>query len=101
MSAQSFKEAGNKALQEKRFDDAIEAYSQAIAVDPSDHVFFSNRSAAYLSKGDAQNALQDANKCIELNASWPKGYSRQVRYRRFCFLLVQKFLLYPPQINTV
>jgi len=77
MSAASFKEAGNKALQAGNFDEAIEAYTNAISLDATDHVFYSNRSAAYLSKGDAEKALEDGVKCIELNASWPKGYSRK------------------------
>lgn len=77
MSAATFKEAGNKALQAGKFDEAIEAYSQAIAIDANDHVFYSNRSAAYLSKGDAESAFSDGVKCIEIKPSWPKGYSRK------------------------
>lgn len=50
---------------------------QAIEADPSQHVYFSNRSAAYLSKKDAENALSDAEQCIKLNTSWAKGYSRK------------------------
>ena len=34
MSAASFKEKGNKHLQKEEYDEAIEAYSQAIALDP-------------------------------------------------------------------
>jgi len=77
MSAATFKEAGNKALQAGNFDEAISQYTLAIEVDPSDHVFYSNRSAAYLSKGDADNALVDGEKCIELKPTWAKGYSRK------------------------
>eukprot|EP01038_Epipyxis_sp_PR26KG_P007406 gene7406-10095_t len=77
MSAASFKEAGNKFLQAKQFDEAINAYTEAINLDPNDHVFFSNRSAAYLSKGDANNALSDSVRCIDLNPTWAKGYSRK------------------------
>lgn len=77
MSAAVFKDQGNKHLQAGEFDLAIEAYSKAIELDSSDHVFFSNRSAAYLSKGDASSALADANTVIQLNATWPKGYSRK------------------------
>eukprot|EP01138_Halocafeteria_seosinensis_P014815 gb/GECG01015123.1/.p1 GENE.gb/GECG01015123.1/~~gb/GECG01015123.1/.p1 ORF type:complete len:579 (+),score=129.83 gb/GECG01015123.1/:1-1737(+) len=75
--AQEEKNKGNKALQEQRFDEAIAHYNKAIELDPSQHVFFSNRSAAYLSKGDAQNAFEDANKCVEIQPNWPKGYSRK------------------------
>ena len=77
MSAAEFKAEGNKALGEKRFDDAIASYSKAIELDGSDHTFWSNRSAAYLSKGDADNALTDAEKCIEVKPDWPKGYVRK------------------------
>eukprot|EP00595_Chromulina_sp_UTEXLB2642_P000360 CAMPEP_0196761234 /NCGR_PEP_ID=MMETSP1095-20130614/397_1 /TAXON_ID=96789 ORGANISM="Chromulina nebulosa, Strain UTEXLB2642" /NCGR_SAMPLE_ID=MMETSP1095 /ASSEMBLY_ACC=CAM_ASM_000446 /LENGTH=561 /DNA_ID=CAMNT_0042110499 /DNA_START=16 /DNA_END=1701 /DNA_ORIENTATION=- len=77
MSASSFKDQGNKHLQAGEYDLAVEAYTKAISIDPSDHVFYSNRSAAYLSKGDSVNALNDAEKCIQVNPTWPKGYSRK------------------------
>lgn len=35
------------------------------------------RSAAYLSNGDAERALADANECVALKAQWSKGYGRQ------------------------
>jgi stress-induced-phosphoprotein 1 len=50
---------------------------QAIQHDPTDHVFFSNRSAAYLSKGDTSDALADAEACVKLNPKWGKGFSRK------------------------
>lgn len=50
---------------------------QAITADPSDHVFYSNRSAAYLSKGDAAAALEDAEKCIGIKSDWGKGFGRK------------------------
>ena len=84
MSAAAFKEKGNKHLQAQEFDEAIAAYTEAINLDPKDHVFFSNRSAAYLSKGDAKSALSDAERCITLNGSWPKGYSRKGSLILFC-----------------
>jgi tetratricopeptide (TPR) repeat protein len=34
---------------------------------------YSNRSAAYLKLKRTTEALQDANKCIEADQSWPKG----------------------------
>jgi Ca2+-binding EF-hand superfamily protein len=57
-------------------DEAIDAYTKAIAL-VEDHIFYSNRSAAYLKKGDAKNALADANSCLELNPDFAKGYSRK------------------------
>uniref|UniRef100_A0A7S4EFH0 Hsp70-Hsp90 organising protein n=2 Tax=Pseudo-nitzschia australis TaxID=44445 RepID=A0A7S4EFH0_9STRA len=76
-TAAEFKAAGNAALQAKKFSEAIENYTKAINLDGTNHVYFSNRSAAYLSKGDGNNALEDANSCIALNPQFTKGYSRK------------------------
>ena len=40
---------------------------------PHDHVYYSNRSAAYPIKGFAESALKDAETCIGMKADWPKG----------------------------
>jgi stress-induced-phosphoprotein 1 len=75
-TADAFKAEGNKALTEKRYDEAITAYTKAIELSPNDHVFYSNRSAAYLSKGDAEAALSDGEMCVKLNPSFAKGHGR-------------------------
>lgn len=56
---------------------AIDHYTSAINLDGANHVYYSNRSAAYLKHGDAQNALDDANACLGLNPEFTKGYSRK------------------------
>jgi len=76
-TADEFKAKGNAALQQKNFSEAIEHYTSAINLNGSNHVFYSNRSAAYLSKGDGLNALEDANSCIGLNPQFAKGYGRK------------------------
>lgn len=77
MSAAQFKDEGNKHLQAKEFDKAIACYTKAIELDPNDHAFYSNRSAAYLSLKNAEKALEDANSCVRVSKSWAKGYSLQ------------------------
>jgi stress-induced-phosphoprotein 1 len=76
-SANDFKAAGNVALQAGKISEAIANYTKAINLDGSNHVYYSNRSAAYLKKGEGNNALEDANSCIALNPQFPKGYSRK------------------------
>eukprot|EP00934_Nitzschia_sp_Nitz4_P003183 Nitzschia sp. Nitz4//scaffold61_size107673//61530//63370//NITZ4_004242-RA/size107673-snap-gene-0.115-mRNA-1//-1//CDS//3329555731//3173//frame0 len=76
-TADEFKAAGNAALKEGNTSLAIENYTKAINLDGSNHVFYSNRSAAYLQQGDAHNALDDAQACIGLNPQFAKGYSRK------------------------
>lgn len=57
-------------------DEAIEAYTKAIEL-IKDHIYYSNRSAAFLKKGNAENALMDAIACLEMNPEFCKGYSRK------------------------
>lgn len=71
-----FKDQGNKAIQAEKYDEAISLYTKAIELDTCNHVFYSNRSAAYTKKGDYENALKDAHKTVELKPDWGKGYSR-------------------------
>lgn len=40
-------------------------------------MFYSNRSAAYLSLNDHENALKDAEECINRKSDWAKGYARK------------------------
>lgn len=64
-------------MQAGKLSEAITNYTKAIDLDGSNHVYFSNRSAAYLKKGEGNNALEDANSCIALNPQFAKGYSRK------------------------
>jgi stress-induced-phosphoprotein 1 len=46
-------------------------------LDPSNHVLYSNRSAAYASLSQFDASLADANKTIDIKSDWAKGYSRK------------------------
>ena len=72
-----FKAKGNTHMAAKEWILAIESYTNAIELSPDNHTLYSNRSAAYLSSGDKQNALLDAEKCIRIMPSWAKGYARK------------------------
>ena len=75
-----FKMQGNDAFMKGDFAAAVTSYGQAIGDDPTNHVLYSNRAAANIEIGDADAlaaAVQDADKCIELEAEWAKGYFRK------------------------
>jgi tetratricopeptide (TPR) repeat protein len=77
--ANNLKDQGNEAFQlgtNEGIQKAILLYSQAIDLDPDNHVFYSNRSAAYLKADSKSKALWDAEKCVELAPSWIKGLQR-------------------------
>ncbi|PSR97248.1 putative heat shock protein [Coniella lustricola] len=76
-TADELKALGNKAIAAKNFDEAVDKFTQAIALTPENHILYSNRSAAYASKRDYEKALQDAEKTTELKPDWPKGWSRK------------------------
>ncbi|KAK0231232.1 activator of Hsp70 and Hsp90 chaperone [Armillaria fumosa] len=75
--ANALKDLGNKAFSAKEYDKAIDLFSQAIAIDPKNHVLYSNRSAAKAGKKQWAEALADAEQCIAVNPSWSKGYARK------------------------
>jgi L1 cell adhesion molecule like protein len=75
-AAQEAKALGNKEFVAGQFDAAAKHFTAAIENDPTDHVFFSNRSACYASVGKLNAAIEDAEKCVELKPDWGKGYSR-------------------------
>jgi len=66
------KSEGNKALESGDFEEAIRKYTEAIALDPDNHVLYSNRSAALTKIGRYLEALGDAEKTIEIKQDWPK-----------------------------
>lgn len=73
----ALKNQGNTALNAGNVDSAIEFYSSAIELDPSNHVLYSNRSAAYAKAMKYADALEDAEKTIKMKSDWSKGYSRK------------------------
>jgi stress-induced-phosphoprotein 1 len=77
LTAEDHKNKGNSALQANQISQAIEHYTAAINLDGANVVYFSNRSAAYLKKNDAVNALADAESCIALDPTFSKGFSRK------------------------
>ncbi|KAJ7071445.1 putative stress-induced protein STI1 [Mycena amicta] len=81
--ADEYKATGNKLMSEKKYDQAIDAYTQAIAFDPTNAVYYSNRAAAYSSKGDHLAAVGDAEQAIATDSKFVKGYHR-LGHAQFC-----------------
>jgi len=110
-AAQAAKDRGNACFSSKDHQGAAAAYTEAILLDGSDAVFFSNRSAAWLelaNSGKADNAnsgkdggggaggkegerlkqraLADAEQCRRLKPDWAKACYRMAAARMACNL---------------
>lgn len=51
---------------------AIKLYTRSIQLDPRNHVLYSNRAMAYKRSKRYQQALNDAEKSLQLNPDWAK-----------------------------
>lgn len=75
-AAENYKLKGNEEFKKGNMDKAIEYYTYATEMDPTNHIFMTNRSNAYFKMKKFDKSLRDANKSIKLNAKWHKGYYR-------------------------
>lgn len=92
----AFKEAGNAAISAKQFDKATEAYTKALALQPScgfAAVIHSNRAAALQQQQRLIEALADCSRAVALDPKYAKAYLRwvpatlvaaQIRVYRVC-----------------
>lgn len=73
-----FKNKAAEYFKNKQYNEAIQQYDEAIKLANPDevHVLYSNRSACYASLFKYSEALADANKCVEANPSFVRGYGR-------------------------
>jgi len=78
------KEQGNEFIKQQNYDQAIQAYTDAItalselgipAENPG-HLLYSNRSLAYFKKQLWRESLKDAKTSVELSPIWVKGWIR-------------------------
>lgn len=62
----------SEAVNRGDFRTAIHLYSEAITLDPTHHILYTNRSAAYAKIQQFQKSLLDARKARDLNPKWAK-----------------------------
>ena len=67
---------------EKDYLKAIEHYSNAIKLNPQKDKAYCNRGAAYLVKGEIDQAMEDFNEAIKLNSEFALSFNnRGAAYR--------------------
>lgn len=73
---EKLKSAGNAAMQQKDYATAIDKYTQAISISPTNPIYLSNRAAAYSAKGDHASAVKDAEIAVASDPKYTKAWSR-------------------------
>ncbi|XP_071609133.1 tetratricopeptide repeat protein 31 isoform X2 [Heliangelus exortis] len=69
--------SGLEAAQRGLYDKAVEAFTEALSLNPCEHRLLGNRSYCYERLGRYQEALEDAREAVRLQPGWPKGWFRQ------------------------
>jgi TPR repeat protein len=76
--AAELKDQGNAALKSGDLHGAEALYTNAIGLDSSNHMLFSNRSCVRFELSNYSGALEDAKECISLDPAFMKGYFRAI-----------------------
>ncbi|XP_075355473.1 tetratricopeptide repeat protein 31 [Mycteria americana] len=68
---------GNEAAQKGRYAEAVQAFTEAVKLNPREHRLFGNRSYCYEKLRRYEEALRDAQVSLGLQPGWPKGFFRK------------------------
>ncbi|XP_064360037.1 tetratricopeptide repeat protein 31 isoform X3 [Dromaius novaehollandiae] len=68
---------GNEAAQSGRYAEAVQAFTEAVKLNPREYRLFGNRSYCYEKLQQYEEALRDAQVSLSLQPTWPKGFFRK------------------------
>ncbi|XP_029943118.1 small glutamine-rich tetratricopeptide repeat-containing protein alpha [Salarias fasciatus] len=74
--AERLKSDGNDQMKVENFSAAVSFYSQAIAINPHNAVYYCNRAAALSKLGNYSGAVQDCEQAINIDPQYSKAYGR-------------------------
>ncbi|KAF3059354.1 Small glutamine-rich tetratricopeptide repeat-containing protein 2 [Daldinia childiae] len=74
--AEDLKARGNRAMASKDYPAAIDLYTQALALNPRNAIYLSNRAAAYSAARDHASARADAETAVSIDPKYTKAWSR-------------------------
>lgn len=74
--AERLKTEGNQLMKNDQYADALRLYSRAIALDPTNAVYFCNRAAAHFKLNDHEAAVADCTAALALQPDYSKAHGR-------------------------
>ena len=87
---------GTPAVAEKHYSLAVEGYTKAIELNPTNAIYFGNRAFAHIKLEEYGSAVEDATLALELDPNYVKGYYR----RGDSYLALSKFKLALKDLKT-
>lgn len=64
-------------FKEERYEKALDCYTEALDIQPQNHLLYSNRSASYSKLEKYEEALVDATRCITISPRFARGHLRK------------------------
>ncbi|KAI6651471.1 hypothetical protein LOD99_5079 [Oopsacas minuta] len=96
VSVSEYNREGNRLFKNRKFREAILCYSKAIAIDPNNPYYYSNRAISHLKLEMFEEALSDAEEAISLDPQTSKYRIRLARayaglgdHKKYCDILEQ------------
>ena len=74
--AEAYKSKGNSAMRDKDYKTAIDFYSKAVNLAPTNPIYLSNRAAAYSASSQHLEAQTDAEMAVAADPKYTKAWSR-------------------------
>lgn len=85
--ARDAKATGNGLYKAKKYQEAVEAYSVAISLEPRVYTFYSNRAAAHMMLEHYMEAVADCQHAVEIKPDFHKAFVRMSK----AYLAMGKF----------
>eukprot|EP00899_Mesostigma_viride_P028991 jgi/Mesvir1/9277/Mv03137-RA.2 len=78
-AAERHKDKGNAMYKAGRYQEAIDEYTEALALVPSEQAFYGNRAAAYLMLKKYDQALADCLSALNIDSNFLKAHVRAIK----------------------
>ena len=88
-AAESARYNGNDYMKAKEYQEAINAYSRSIKLNPFEAATYCNRAMAYLRMKNYARCIEDADKTLEMEPEYVKAFHRRGK----AYLATNKFEL--------
>ena len=84
------KERGNELYKSKKFDEALAAYDEAIALDPTNMTFVNNKAAVYFTAKKYDECVEACNKAVEVGKANMAPFEDRAKAYTRCAKAYQK-----------